>query len=212
MLGPLVAWAADEVVLSTTDLCPDSAHNAAVLSSGFLHGRCAAGQPTPRQHDRQQRCGVHPAPLVEAPGYRADRVKALAVREAPRRAACRRAAGRLHRPDNPRATAPHRNPERRPGAHRGGADCRRTMGPLLGGCQRGTGGADYEGADAERAVLDRPRSLPTRSSALVVHHGRQHGAASMARRRVRYDRRLRPGELDGTGPLSKGRHGAWCGR
>ena len=32
MLGPLVAWAADEVVLSTTDLCPDSAHNAAVLS------------------------------------------------------------------------------------------------------------------------------------------------------------------------------------
>ena len=32
MLGPLVRWAADEVQLSTTDLCPDSAHNAAVLS------------------------------------------------------------------------------------------------------------------------------------------------------------------------------------
>ena len=32
MLSPLVAWAADEVVLSTTRLCPDSAHNAAVLS------------------------------------------------------------------------------------------------------------------------------------------------------------------------------------
>ena len=32
LLDPLVAWAADEVVLSTTDLCPDSAHNAAVLN------------------------------------------------------------------------------------------------------------------------------------------------------------------------------------
>ena len=137
----------------------------------------------------------------EAPRDRADRVRRLDVREAPRRAACRRAAGRLHRPDNPRATAPHRNPERRPGAHRGGADCRRTVGPLLGGCQRDTGGADYEGADAERAVLDRPRSLPTRSSALVVHHGRQDGAASLAYWRIRYDRRtttLRPGGTECT--------------
>ena len=32
MLRPLVRWAADEVQLSTTDLCPDSAHNAAVLN------------------------------------------------------------------------------------------------------------------------------------------------------------------------------------
>ena len=32
LLDPLVNWAADEVILSTTDFCPDSAHNAAVLS------------------------------------------------------------------------------------------------------------------------------------------------------------------------------------
>ena len=32
MLSPLVRWAVDEVVLSTTDFCPDSAHDAAVLS------------------------------------------------------------------------------------------------------------------------------------------------------------------------------------
>ena len=32
MLSPLVAWAADEIVSSTTDRCPDSAQNMAVLS------------------------------------------------------------------------------------------------------------------------------------------------------------------------------------
>ena len=32
LLSPLVSWAADEIVSSTTDRCPDSAHNAAVLS------------------------------------------------------------------------------------------------------------------------------------------------------------------------------------
>ena len=38
MLTPLVRWAADEVQLSTTDLCPDSAHNAAAVGDGGIHG------------------------------------------------------------------------------------------------------------------------------------------------------------------------------
>ena len=57
MLSPLVSWAADEVVLSTTALCPDSAHNAAVLSltaymvdappAGRHHGNALANSGVP---------------------------------------------------------------------------------------------------------------------------------------------------------------------
>ena len=47
MLSPLVSWAADEVVLSTTALCPDSAHNAAVLS---LTAYMVDAPPASRHH------------------------------------------------------------------------------------------------------------------------------------------------------------------